>query len=332
MKLSVGIKALNEEKHIAAALARAVEAAAPFDAEVILADSGSRDRTIEIAHGFPVRIFQLANIAERCCGAGAQLAFQHARGEYFLLVDGDMELEPAFVAKAITYLDTHPEVAGVGGEVREMQIENAEFEIRNAALKNEHHRVVGYTDRLDGGGLFRASAVREAGYFADRNLRAFEEFDLGARLIMRGWKLARISQLAVRHHGHVEGGYALMWRRFRSGYAGAAGEVVRAAYAGRYLATVLRRLSQIRYVIVVILWWALLIVSALLTPWLLPIAMITPVAFLSIRRRSFRLGLYSFVWWNVSALAFFSGLLRPRAPPHEAVRSIDLTREICRAN
>ena len=71
MKLSIGIKALNEEADIAAAIESALAAAEPFAGEVVLADSGSTDRTIEIARSYPVRIVQLANIGERCCGAGA---------------------------------------------------------------------------------------------------------------------------------------------------------------------------------------------------------------------------------------------------------------------
>ncbi len=79
MKMTIGIKAFNEERHIAASLASAVDAADFLGAEVILADSGSVDRTVEIARQFPVRIIQLADPTERSCGAGAQLAFQDAR-------------------------------------------------------------------------------------------------------------------------------------------------------------------------------------------------------------------------------------------------------------
>jgi len=58
MKLTIGIKAFNEEQHIAASLASAVEAARALDGEVVLADSCSTDRTVEIAKTFPVRIVQ----------------------------------------------------------------------------------------------------------------------------------------------------------------------------------------------------------------------------------------------------------------------------------
>lgn len=113
--LTIGIKALNEEEHIAAAIASALAAVARVGGDVVLADSGSTDRTLEIARTFPIRIVQLANLDERCCGAGAQLAFQHATGEFFYLLDGDMELDPAFIDAGIAFLRDHPGHAGVGG-------------------------------------------------------------------------------------------------------------------------------------------------------------------------------------------------------------------------
>ena len=81
MKLTIGVKALNEEQRIAEALTSALRAAEPFGGEVVLADSGSTDRTLEIASTLPVRIVQLADPSERSCGAGAQLAFQQADGD-----------------------------------------------------------------------------------------------------------------------------------------------------------------------------------------------------------------------------------------------------------
>ncbi len=113
MKLSIGIKALNEEKRIRAALESALAAASPYNGEVILADSGSTDRTIEIAREYPVRIVQLAHPEERSCGAGAQLAFQFAQGEFFYLLDGDMTLIPGFLDHALQFLEAHPDAAGV---------------------------------------------------------------------------------------------------------------------------------------------------------------------------------------------------------------------------
>lgn len=330
MKVTVGIKALNEERHIRDCLLSAIAAAEPLGGEVILADSGSTDGTIEIARALPVRIVQLENTAERCCGAGAQLAFQFARGDYFYLLDGDMILKPDFLATGIDFLEANPGVAAVGGTSEEMNVETEEFQIRAKIARTDPNARPGEVDRLDGGGLYRSAAVRDAGYFADRNLHAFEEFELGARLRARGWKLARIDRPAMDHYGHQAGGYALLWRRLKSGYTGASGEVFRAALGMPHLPIVLRQLSHIRVSVAVAAWWMALVL-VLLAPGALTIKaglwaglLLGPLAFLWFRRGSLKLGVYSLVSWNVSALGFFSGLLRRREEPNRPLAAVFL--------
>ncbi len=326
MKITVGIKALNEERHIADALRSALAAVAPFDGEVVLADSGSTDRTLDIARGFPVRVVQLADPAERCCGAGAQLAFQYARGEYFYLLDGDMMLDPGFVAAGLAYLDTHPEVAAVGGLVRELNTQGEGFKIRAELVARSRNWRPGIVDRLDGGGLYRGSAVRDVGWFADRNLHAFEEFDLGARLQAGGWKLARIDHPAVDHYGHQMGGYRLLLRRLRSGYSSGTGEVLRGAIGRPHLPIVLRRMGHVRVGAAVIAWWLLLLGALVAGAWpVLAALLLAPVAFLSWRRGSPKLGLYSLAAWNVSAWGLITGFLRRRTRPDAPLAARELT-------
>jgi len=330
MIVTIGMKAYNEEKHIASALSSAIKAVQPFGGEVVLADSGSTDRTVEVAKRFPVRIVQLANPAERSCGAGAQLAFQHARGKYFYLMDGDMVIDPDFLPAAIAFLDAHPEIAGVGGEVRDVNVSNQEFAIRTKEMHKDKDWRPGIVDRLDCGGLYRVSALEEIGYFADRNLHAFEEFDLAARLQSKGWKLARIDRLAVDHYGHTTDGYKLLWRRIRSGYSGGAGEVLRGALGRDHLPIVLRKLGHVRNGLAVIAWWALLLSCPF---WALPASMrvglflallLAPIGMLALRRSSLSLGFYSFVSWNALALGLVTGFFRKRVSPEQPLAALIL--------
>lgn len=325
LPLTIAIKALNERDHIADTLEHALAAARPFGGEVLLADSGSDDGTIEIARGFPVRIVQLVRREERCCGAGAQLAFQHARGRYFYLLDGDMLLDPGFLPQAMAYLDAHPDVAGVGGVVRERVIANAEFHIRAqaGAKPRPEGAEVGH---LDGGGLYRRAAIEQVGYFADRNLRAFEEMDLGLRLRAAGWRVAHLPIPAVDHFGHVLSDYALLWKRIRSGYAGGAGQLLRAALGKSYLPLLLRRSSHLRYAVIVWGWWLALVAALAAGPLWIAFAglLVAPLLFLLFRRRSLSLALYTFVAWNATAVATVAGFLRRRTPPEQALAARSL--------
>lgn len=320
MRLVIGIKAYNEEAKIAAALESALAAAAPFKGQVVLADCGSTDRTVEIARGYPVTIACLAAGEDRGCGVGAQLAWQAAAADcdYFYLLDGDMELDPDFLPAAVAFLEERPDMAGVGGRVIERNLEGQDFQVR----AQKQRGFEGEVDRLDCGGLYRAEAVRAAGYFADRNLHAFEEFDLGARLAVRGGKLARLDRPGVYHYGHAMGGYALLWRRLRSGYAGGLGEVLRAAVGRPHLPVVLRRLWPLQMAFAILGWWIailLLLIAGRAVMALLLIA--APIAILTVRRRSLPLALYSFAAWNVLAIGLVTGLFRPRIAPEKRLKA-----------
>lgn len=319
--ITVGIKALNEEAKIARAINSARKTVAPFGGAVVLADSGSHDATVEIGRRSGITVVQLADTSERCCGAGAQLAFQYADTEFFCLIDGDMELAPGFFDAALGVLRAHPRVAGVGGQVTERNLSSQEFQIKAAAMEGEAHRRAGLVDRLDGGGVYRTAAIREIGYFSNRNLHSFEEFDLAARLSAAGWQLMRVDAPSVFHDGH-SGGYPLIGRRLRSGYLDGAGQVLRAGVGQAHLGYVLRHLGHLRWAAAIGGWWVSGLASLAFYPLLLPLLLAGPVALLAWRRGGLALGFYSFLLWNATALGIVRGLLRRRVDPRRPLAAV----------
>ena len=254
--MSVIIKAFNEEKNIVAAIESSLAAVAEVGGEVILADSHSTDRTVELASLYPVRVVQLVNAHERCCGIGPQLGYQHSRGEYVYLLDGDMRMMQGFLPHALTFLAQHPEAAGVGGRVVELNTESMEY--RERGLRAAAHLSPGEVDRLDSGGLYRRRAIEECGYFSDRNLHSYEEFDLAARLRSLAWKLWRIPMDAVTHPGHDIPPYQLLLRRWRTRYAFGLGELVGAAAGQPHMRLVWRGMRELRIYLGVLAWWLVL--------------------------------------------------------------------------
>jgi len=316
MSVTVTIKAFNEEAHIAEAIESALAAVAELGGgEVVLADCASTDATRDIASRYPVRILCLDVPEERSCGAGAQLAYQAVKTEYFYLMDGDMALVPGFLPRALAWLQEQPEFAGVGGNVKDRYLDNAEFLIREASLAREAHRRAGPVDRLDGGGLYRTAAIEQIGYFADPALRSYEEFELAARLSGAGWKLARIDADAVLHSGHRIGGLSLMWFRFRSGQMGGVGSLLRAALGKAHLRYTLSHLRQVRALAAILAWWVVLLVAVIAGLHLAAaILLAIPLCFLAVRRRSLFLGLYSFAYWNLTGVAVLRSFLARRGP------------------
>ena len=323
--VSVIIKALNEEEGIAATIESALRAIAAVGGEVVLADSYSTDRTVELAMKYPVRIVQLAHPDERRCGVGPQLGYQHSNGEFVYIVDGDMQMLEGFLEEALEVLARQPDIAGVGGRVVELNTESLEYIAREQRVAA--HRQAGVVDRLDGGGLYRRSAIEAAGYFSDRNLHSYEEFDLGVRLRSLGWKLWRIPRGAVNHFGHDAPPYRLLMRRWRTRYVCGLGELIRAAAGKPRLSMVLAGLTELRLYLAVLVWWAVLFSVPL---WPLPITtrltiffvlLALPLLAMTWRKRSFNQALYAVVSWCFQAAGLVRGLLQRPRPPQAVISS-----------
>src|SRR5690606_32162339 len=100
LTVSVIVKTLNEEAKIAATVGRALDAIAGIGGQVVVADSGSRARTLAIAAGYPVTIARIEPPALPSCGIGPQLGYQYSRHPFLCLIDGDMVLDPDFLGPA----------------------------------------------------------------------------------------------------------------------------------------------------------------------------------------------------------------------------------------
>ena len=320
--LSVVVKCYNEERRIAACLESVLAATRGMDAEIIVADALSTDRTVAIARHYPVRIVRMADPADRGCGATAQLGGQHARGVFLLLVDGDMELLPGFLPAAFDAMAQDPRLAGAGGGLIEMSpaIEFQERRRRDASRPESRT-----PRRLSGSALYRMSAIREAGYFMNRDLYCGEELELGQRLRTKGWRLRLIETDAVKHHGHDSSAMTLLRQRWKSRYFDGYGQLLRHAWGKPYFGETLRVCALF---LLVIGWWlamAALAAAALLGfagPWPLIAAGLAPLIAIGIRKRRIGAGAYTFLLWQFHAASFVRGLLRKRRDPGAAIASV----------
>ncbi|WP_077037731.1 glycosyltransferase [Pelomonas sp. KK5] len=316
-RLSVLIKALNEEGRIAACLESVLVAVEGLDAEVVLVDSCSTDSTVEVASRYPVRVVQFAQQPDRSCGAAVQLAYQQAGGEFVYVLDGDMQMAPGFLRLALERLERDAGLAGVGGRLVDevVRTETDHARARIAGMQVSEHEV----DELGGGGLYRRAAIEQVGYLANRWLQACEEADLGVRLRASGWRLLRLPDLAVRHEGHAEGNGAMLLRLWRNGRAAAAGVMLRAALGRPWWPLALRRMWHLGIApglhglgLLLALaggwhWYA-----APLLAWLLLQAL---------RRRSPGAAWWSLVSAHVLFVASLRGFLRPPRDPGEPIPS-----------
>ena len=105
--ISVCIIAKNEEAHIEKCLA----ALSPYDFEIILVDTGSTDRTKEIASQYADKVLDFTWIND--FSAARNFSLEQASHDYVLILDCDEIVLSLDRAKLDTLIHEHPEAVGL---------------------------------------------------------------------------------------------------------------------------------------------------------------------------------------------------------------------------
>ncbi len=104
--ISVCIIAKNEEKHIEECLRRL----APYGFEIVLADTGSTDRTVELARRYTDRIFHFDWCDD--FSAARNFVLGKASHDWTLSIDCDEYLESVDLKALAAHMQTRPQAAG----------------------------------------------------------------------------------------------------------------------------------------------------------------------------------------------------------------------------
>jgi glycosyltransferase involved in cell wall biosynthesis len=201
VQLSVVIITYNEEANIARTLSSVQPLVADGKGEIILVDSGSTDRTVEIAKSYGAKVF-----IEEWKGFAAQKnsAIDKASGDWILSLDADEEIEPD-LAKEILLIFTPP------GTDRAARIEHIrKFRYIFTHQTRRELKRVAEREGISKGGLFVALTgyrinrtneflgrwIRHGGFWPDPKLRLFR----------RG--MARFEDRAVHEDAHLTQGIA----------------------------------------------------------------------------------------------------------------------------
>lgn len=211
VKVSVVILTRNEAptiraciESVLAAVDRARNAGTVDDAEVMLVDSASEDRTVEIARTFPIRILRLPRDAFLSAGAGSYVGCRHATGDVIAIVNGDMTIEPSYLERAIPYLrDDVGAVLGIaleqlgGGSLAERLLLAAPLELSAGFVPPPE--LASNADGTSAGTLLlRRAALARAGPY-DPFLVAAEDYDMRVRLEASGYRVLNIPVVEGRH-------------------------------------------------------------------------------------------------------------------------------------
>ncbi|MDD5393116.1 MAG: glycosyltransferase family 2 protein [Thiothrix sp.] len=199
--VSVIIPAFNEEAVIAPALLSLLQLDYPHY-EIIVVDDGSSDQTVRnvrqlLNHAnprqIPVRIISHSNAGK---ANALNTGLIHAVGEFVLCVDSDSRITPDSLRNGLRHFQDQ-QVGAVAGNVMVAnetnvltRLEQLEYMISQNFVRQALAWFGAVTIVPGPIGLFRRSALAQAGGFReDRQLFA-EDVDLSVRLLVLGWRIS----------------------------------------------------------------------------------------------------------------------------------------------
>jgi len=187
-ELSIILIARNESAHIAATIASVLAAAEKWQPlEIILVDSASSDDTVQIASQFPITVLRIPPGAFLSAGAGRYIGTLNSRGELLMFMDGDMEMDPAWLDHALPYMADHPEAAAITGYRHDIFFENGTVTGEQDVIFGPGGVTV-EVKHFGGAALYRRAALEAVGGF-NPYLISEEEPELCMRLRFAGYRL-----------------------------------------------------------------------------------------------------------------------------------------------
>jgi glycosyltransferase involved in cell wall biosynthesis len=206
--ISVVITVRNEEHHLAQLLESLRGQEPPF--EVVVVDSDSRDRTVEIAQEFAHRLPEIYRVIEHpgSRGVGRNVGVRASRGESVAFIDGDCFADSNWLRLLRSALATADVAAGrtvtVGkpryGQLDRVELFQGGYDVTYPSCNLAYRRTL--FDRLGG--------------FDPRFVTA-EDIDLNLRAVRSGAAIRYLPEAVVYHH--MRGTFVrFLYQAFWNGY------------------------------------------------------------------------------------------------------------------
>lgn len=193
--VSIVVIGRNEEEHLDAAF-RSIQAIR-FPREMIdliYVDSESSDQSVAIAGKYSDRI-----VVERSfyptAARGRNRGLLEARGSVVHFMDGDMEIDPDYLKRAVEILNKKT-IHAVTGIVVEKK--SGESFLNGLISSAWDYPPEGFTESTKAGGTYRRAALLQINGY-DERIRFGEETELGIRFRDAGFRIYQINQIMGIH-------------------------------------------------------------------------------------------------------------------------------------
>lgn len=186
--------------------------------EVIIADNGSRDRTVAVARAFESRLALriVAASAVRGPSHARNVGARAARAPSLAFVDADDEVAPGWLAAIASALERHDAVASRFDKVRLNSLELQRTRHLRQSEGLSRHDYAPFLPHAGGSGLAVRRAVHEAIGGFDESLRRLEDTEYSWRLQLAGHAIY-FEPTAVVHVRFRPGGFASVRQAFHYG-------------------------------------------------------------------------------------------------------------------
>lgn len=234
MKCSVVILNWNGEKMLRQFLPSVVKYSTSAETEVVVADNGSTDQSLEVLKSFPsvrtIVLDQNYGFAE-----GYNRALEQVNAEYTVLLNSDVDVTQGWLTPVLAYLDIHKDVVAAQPKIRKYTLPvtgepqtpdpTQRYPFEHAGAAGGFLSILGYPycrgrrfgrvetdngqydtivpiDWATGCAMFvRTAAYKRAGGLDARFFAHMEEIDLCWRLRNKGYKIVCVPASVVYHVG-----------------------------------------------------------------------------------------------------------------------------------
>ncbi|MFM7427775.1 MAG: glycosyltransferase family 2 protein [Elainella sp.] len=233
-QIGVVVIGRNEGERLVRCL-KSLLAQLPAGMPIVYVDSGSTDGSVEMAQSLGVHTIGLDLTIPFTMARGRNTGFRHLteqfpKIEYVQFIDGDCELLPHWIDKALSAIQADPTLAVVCGRRRERFPDASPY---NRLADMEWNTPVGEAKACGGDALMRVQAIQAVNGY-NESLIAGEEPEMCVRLRQQGWKIWRIEADMTLHDAAMLK-FSQWWKRtVRGGWAMAAGAALHGKSAERY--------------------------------------------------------------------------------------------------
>ena len=230
--ISIVIPAKDEEASIARCIESVLAALEGLKSyEIILVDSYSVDRTVDIAKKYHIRILRLQKHWPKSPAAGRYLGAINSDSKYIFYLDADMKVDRDWIKTGLNALEKNESLAGLTGVL--FNVFPGE-EVNNGRPLNQP---IGYVDYLPGAAIYRSDVLKKVKHF-NPFLHGYEEKEIGCRISEEGFKQLRIKEIIAYHFVKKND---LKETKEKSGYYIGVGQFIRLHFNLRNVVAICRK-------------------------------------------------------------------------------------------